>query len=130
VLTLKFLQCPVLSFEPYHITATTRRGSESCDPSYVYSRAAVDAGKNHKVRGNESLKFDCLPTWWPKKLERLADEEVDSFMAHPDTLLPMAQIDDPLQRFVAVVKFYLSGWHIRPPYVAQPSLRLCLSIGS
>ncbi len=40
-----------------------------------------------------------------------------SFMAHPDTLLPMPTIDDPLQRFVAVVKFYLSGWHIRPPYV-------------
>jgi hypothetical protein len=37
-------------------------------------------------------------------------------MAHADTLLPMPRIDDPLQRFVAVVKFYLSGWHIRPPY--------------
>jgi hypothetical protein len=33
----------------------------------------------------------------------------------------MAQIDDPLQRFVAVVKFYLSGWHIKPPYVLQPA---------
>jgi len=39
-----------------------------------------------------------------------------SFMAHPETLLPMPNIDDPLQRFVAVVKFYLSGWHIKPPY--------------
>jgi hypothetical protein len=36
-------------------------------------------------------------------------------MAHADTLLPMPKIDDPLQRFVAVVKFYLSGWHIKPP---------------
>ena len=40
---------------------------------------------------------------------------VDSFMAHPETLLPMAEIDDPLERFVSVVKFYLSGWHIKPP---------------
>jgi hypothetical protein len=40
----------------------------------------------------------------------------NSFMAHPETLLPMPDIDDPLQRFVAVVKFYLSGWHIKPPY--------------
>ena len=40
-----------------------------------------------------------------------------SFMAHPETLLPMAAIDDPVERFVAVVKFYLSGWHIKPPYV-------------
>lgn len=29
----------------------------------------------------------------------------------------MSTIDDPLERFVAVVKFYLSGWHIKPPYV-------------
>ena len=41
----------------------------------------------------------------------------DSFMAHPETLLPMPSIDDPVQRFVSVVKFYLSGWHIKPPYV-------------
>jgi hypothetical protein len=39
-------------------------------------------------------------------------------MAHPETLLPMTEIEDPIQRFVAVVKFYLSGWHIKPPYVA------------
>ena len=41
----------------------------------------------------------------------------DSFMAHPETLLPMSEIEDPTQRFVSVVKFYLSGWHIKPPYV-------------
>jgi hypothetical protein len=40
---------------------------------------------------------------------------VNSFMAHPETLLPMPGIDDPVQRFVSVVKFYLSGWHIKPP---------------
>lgn len=39
-----------------------------------------------------------------------------SFMAHPETLLPMPQIDDPVDRFISVVKFYLSGWHIKPPY--------------
>jgi hypothetical protein len=42
---------------------------------------------------------------------------IESFMAHPETLLPMPTIDDPLERFVSVVKFYLSGWHIKPPYV-------------
>lgn len=38
-------------------------------------------------------------------------------MAHADTLLPMPTISDPVQRFVAVIQFYLSGWHIKPPYV-------------
>lgn len=44
-----------------------------------------------------------------------ADDVLNSFMAHPDTLLPMPEIDDPVKRFVSVVKFYLSGWHIKPP---------------
>ncbi|KAH6651103.1 hypothetical protein F5144DRAFT_589409 [Chaetomium tenue] len=35
-------------------------------------------------------------------------------------LLPIPEIDDPVERFVAVVKFYLSGWHIRPPGVKKP----------
>jgi hypothetical protein len=38
-------------------------------------------------------------------------------MAHPEVLLTLNKIEDPVERFVAVVKFYLSGWHIKPPYV-------------
>lgn len=45
-----------------------------------------------------------------------------SFMAHPETLLPISKVEDPVQRFVAVTKFYLSGWHIKPPY-AYPQLQ-------
>lgn len=44
-------------------------------------------------------------------------------MAHPETLLPMPDIDDPVQRFLSVIKFYLSGWHIKPPYVVPIPLR-------
>ena len=44
-------------------------------------------------------------------------------MAHPETLLPMPDIDDPVQRFLSVIKFYLSGWHIKPPYVVVIPLR-------
>ncbi|KAK2804481.1 hypothetical protein FQN50_006556 [Emmonsiellopsis sp. PD_5] len=35
-------------------------------------------------------------------------ERITNFMAHPETLLPMSQIDDPVERFVSVVKFYLN----------------------
>ena len=41
-------------------------------------------------------------------------------MAHPETLLPLPEIQDPTERFIAVVKFYLSGWHIKPPGVKKP----------
>ncbi len=51
----------------------------------------------------------------PRKKEDGSLTGENSFMAHPETLLPMPEIDDPLLRFVSVVKFYLSGWHIKPP---------------
>jgi hypothetical protein len=38
-------------------------------------------------------------------------------MAHPEILRTLTSIDDPVLRFVAVTKFYLSGWHIKPPWV-------------
>ncbi|KAI5306309.1 hypothetical protein KEM56_001466, partial [Ascosphaera pollenicola] len=41
-------------------------------------------------------------------------------MAHPEMLLPIPDIEDPVERFVSVVKFYLSGWHIKPPGVKKP----------
>jgi hypothetical protein len=37
-------------------------------------------------------------------------------MQHPETLLPMTAVEDPEERFISVVKFYLSGWHIKPAY--------------
>jgi len=46
-------------------------------------------------------------------------------MAHPEILLELTKIEDPVERFVAVTKFYLSGWHIKPPYAsAHPSTTL------
>ncbi|KAI4169558.1 MAG: hypothetical protein LQ348_007252 [Seirophora lacunosa] len=41
-------------------------------------------------------------------------------MAHPELLLHLPEVQDPVERFLAVVKFYLSGWHIRPPGVKKP----------
>ncbi|MCJ1453811.1 hypothetical protein MMC28_004160 [Mycoblastus sanguinarius] len=32
----------------------------------------------------------------------------------------MSDIEDPTKRFISVVKFYLSGWHIKPPGVKKP----------
>lgn len=51
-------------------------------------------------------------------------------MAHPETLLPMPEIEDPVERFVSVVKFYLSGWHIKPPYKILQSMEESIKIGS
>ncbi|ODA82898.1 hypothetical protein RJ55_01407 [Drechmeria coniospora] len=58
----------------------------------------------------------------PRSGPRLTSDfrSLRSFMCHPEMLLKIPTIDDPTERFVSVVKFYLSGWHIRPPGVKKP----------
>lgn len=89
----------------HHLAVATGRRLESSRATDIHSGAPIDAGTNHQV---------CLP----KPARDLANDEWYSFMAHPETLLPMPTIDDPIERFISVIKFYLSGWHIKPPYVA------------
>ncbi|KAK5110634.1 hypothetical protein LTR62_005673 [Meristemomyces frigidus] len=71
-----------------------------------------------QLRPGADLSRVTLPTFILEPRSML--ERITNFMAHPETLLPMPQIDDPVQRFVAVTKFYLSGWHIKPPGVKKP----------
>ncbi|KAI0327257.1 Oxysterol-binding protein [Cubamyces sp. BRFM 1775] len=62
-------------------------------------------------------------------------ERITDFMSHPDLLfgqvptLPLSaeNCDDPEERFIRVLQYYLAGWHIKPkgvkkPYVYNPVL--------
>ncbi|KAL4811020.1 hypothetical protein BDV18DRAFT_155630 [Aspergillus unguis] len=71
-----------------------------------------------QLRPGADLSRVVLPTFILEPRSML--ERITNFMAHPETLLPMPTKDDPLERFVSVVKFYLSGWHIKPPGVKKP----------
>ncbi|KAF3387504.1 Oxysterol-binding protein-like protein OBPa [Penicillium rolfsii] len=71
-----------------------------------------------QLRPGADLSRVVLPTFILEPRSML--ERITNFMAHPETLLPMPTIDDPVERFVSVVKFYLSGWHIKPPGVKKP----------
>ncbi|KAL1966592.1 hypothetical protein VTN77DRAFT_4003 [Rasamsonia byssochlamydoides] len=71
-----------------------------------------------QLRPGADLSRVTLPTFILEPRSML--ERITNFMAHPETLLPMSKIDDPLERFVSVVRFYLSGWHIKPPGVKKP----------
>ncbi|KAL1991512.1 hypothetical protein VTN49DRAFT_4820 [Thermomyces lanuginosus] len=71
-----------------------------------------------QLRPGADLSRVTLPTFILEPRSML--ERITNFMAHPETLLPMSEIDDPLERFVAVIRFYLSGWHIKPPGVKKP----------
>ncbi|KAL2057071.1 hypothetical protein ABVK25_002810 [Lepraria finkii] len=71
-----------------------------------------------QLRPGADLSKVTLPTFILEPRSML--ERITNFMAHPETLLPMTEIEDPVQRFVSVIKFYLSGWHIKPPGVKKP----------
>lgn len=71
-----------------------------------------------QLRPGADLSRVTLPTFILEPKSML--ERITNFMAHPETLLPVPTIDDPVQRFVAVTKFYLAGWHIKPPGVKKP----------
>ncbi|KAI9811130.1 MAG: Oxysterol-binding protein 7 [Thelocarpon impressellum] len=71
-----------------------------------------------QLRPGADLSRVVLPTFILEPRSML--ERITNFMQHPETLLPMPTIEDPVQRFVAVVKFYLSGWHIKPAGVKKP----------
>ncbi|KAF9436932.1 hypothetical protein BGZ76_002510 [Entomortierella beljakovae] len=47
-------------------------------------------------------------------------ERITDFMAHPENIIKVHQIQDPSERFIAVTKYYLSGWHIKPKGVKKP----------
>ncbi|THX89799.1 Oxysterol-binding protein [Aureobasidium pullulans] len=71
-----------------------------------------------QLRPGADLSRVTLPTFILEPRSML--ERITNFMAHPEILLTLPGIDDPVERFVAVTKFYLSGWHIKPPGVKKP----------
>ncbi|KAK4449280.1 Oxysterol-binding protein-like protein OBPalpha [Podospora aff. communis PSN243] len=71
-----------------------------------------------QLRPGADLSRVVLPTFILEPRSML--ERITNFMCHPEMLLPIPEIQDPVERFVSVVKFYLSGWHIRPPGVKKP----------
>ncbi|KAI0146905.1 Oxysterol-binding protein [Xylariaceae sp. FL1272] len=71
-----------------------------------------------QLRPGADLSRVVLPTFILEPRSML--ERITNFMCHPEMLLSIPDMDDPVDRFVSVVKFYLSGWHIRPPGVKKP----------
>ncbi|EMC99800.1 hypothetical protein BAUCODRAFT_30208 [Baudoinia panamericana UAMH 10762] len=101
-------------------SAEEPRDSDNGDDVEVVSgeNSSVISHIISQLRPGADLSRITLPTFILEPKSML--ERITNFMAHPETLLPMPTIDDPVQRFVAVTKFYLSGWHIKPPGVKKP----------
>lgn len=47
-------------------------------------------------------------------------ERITDFVSHPQLILTTPKKGDSLERFLDVVRYYLSGWHIRPKGAKKP----------
>ncbi|KAH8101584.1 Oxysterol-binding protein [Cristinia sonorae] len=47
-------------------------------------------------------------------------ERITDFMSHPDLIFGAEHCDDPEERFIRVLQYYLAGWHIKPKGVKKP----------
>ncbi|KAI0055920.1 Oxysterol-binding protein [Artomyces pyxidatus] len=47
-------------------------------------------------------------------------ERITDFMAHPDLIFGAENCEDPEERFIRVLQYYLAGWHIKPKGVKKP----------
>ncbi|KAF8168345.1 hypothetical protein B0H34DRAFT_685140 [Crassisporium funariophilum] len=47
-------------------------------------------------------------------------ERITDFMSHPDLIFGAEGFDDPEERFIRVLQYYLAGWHIKPKGVKKP----------
>lgn len=82
-----------------------------------------------QLRIGMDLSRVTLPTFVLEPRSML--ERITDFMSHPDLIFGAGKIEDPAERFVAVMRYYLAGWHIKPkgvkkPYVSPPSLSVVL----
>ena len=47
-------------------------------------------------------------------------ERITDFMSHPDLIFGAENDRSPEERFIRVLRYYLSGWHIKPKGVKKP----------
>lgn len=71
-----------------------------------------------QLRMGSDLSRITLPTFILERKSML--ERITNQLQHPDVLLEAKQQSDPVQRFLGVVKWYMSGWHIAPKAVKKP----------
>ena len=51
-------------------------------------------------------------------------ERITDFMSHPDLIFGADLETSPEERFIRVLQYYLSGWHVKPKGVKKP----CVSV--
>lgn len=71
-----------------------------------------------QLRPGSDLSRITLPTFILERKSML--ERITNTMQHPKELIVAHDTDDEVQRFVEVIRWYMSGWHIGPKAVKKP----------
>ncbi|KAG7729215.1 hypothetical protein KL933_001441 [Ogataea haglerorum] len=71
-----------------------------------------------QLRPGSDLSRITLPTFILERKSML--ERITNQLQQPDILLAAHSATDPVERFVTVVKWYMSCWHIAPKAVKKP----------
>lgn len=71
-----------------------------------------------QLRIGMDLHKVTLPTFVLEPRSML--ERVTDFLSHPDLIFGADKLQDPEKRFLAILTYYMSGWHIKPKGVKKP----------
>eukprot|EP00835_Amoeboradix_gromovi_P002633 NODE_153_length_16933_cov_0.442141.p4 type:complete len:363 gc:universal NODE_153_length_16933_cov_0.442141:3466-4554(+) len=71
-----------------------------------------------QLRKGADLHRVTLPTFVLEPRSYL--ERITDFMSHPEIMLEALNTKEPEHRFLLVLKYFLSGWHIQPKGVKKP----------
>ncbi|KAI9480573.1 MAG: hypothetical protein EXX96DRAFT_480081 [Benjaminiella poitrasii] len=79
---------------------------------------SIIMGLISQLRKGTDLSRVTLPTFVLEPRSLL--EKITDFMSHPELVVKASKTTDPVQRFVEVCRFFLSGWHVKPKGVKKP----------
>ncbi|KAK1229554.1 Oxysterol-binding protein OBPa [Marasmius sp. AFHP31] len=82
------------------------------------NEGSVIASLISQLRVGMDLSRVTFPTFVLEPRSML--ERITDFMSHPDLIFGAEEFDDPEERFLRVLQYYLAGWHIKPKGVKKP----------
>ncbi|KAF0479093.1 Oxysterol-binding protein [Gigaspora margarita] len=94
-------------------------GKENIDNTEVLDEKPrrIILGLISQIRKGTELHRISLPAFIFEPRSML--ERITDFMSHPELILRASKQENNVQRFISVVRYYLSGWHVKPKGVKK-----------
>nr|AZQ56631.1 oxysterol-binding protein [Suhomyces choctaworum] len=107
------------SEQPAVTSSTSDQANDTDDVDELDNEGqSILLGIISQLRPGCDLSKITLPTFILEKKSML--ERITNFFQIPSLLLEANSIEDPLERFIAILKWYLASWHIAPKAVKKP----------